>query len=301
MSRPVSWPEIYERLQSAPDGRLYGIPRGGAIVAGLTGRAVDDIDQADWIVDDVVDTGSTADAFSGAWNKPVWGLFDRHADGLGDADLAFPWEVTTPTSRQARIERLGDELIRSLGYDPDSADLRETPARWARWWCEFLHEDAARADTSFDVETNEQIVIVRGVPLWSVCEHHLLPFYVEVTLAYIPKGRVVGLSKLVRVAQRRARRLQIQERMIREIGDEVCSLSGSSDVGVVGHGRHMCMEARGVSVATTTTSVTVLGSFRTDANLRADLLLLSGPDSRAQQAAATGASSTTHRPRPQLL
>jgi GTP cyclohydrolase I len=245
-------------------------------VAGLTGRAVDDIGQADWIVDDVVDTGKTSTAFMSVLNKPVWGLFDRDADGFGDADLAFPWEVSTPTSRQARIERLGEELLLCLGYNPASPELRETPARWASWWSDFLRADSARMDTTFEVETGDQVVILRGVPLWSVCEHHLLPFQVEATVAYIPKGRVVGLSKLVRVAQRRARRLQLQERMIREIADDVCRLSGSIDVGVVGHGRHMCMEARGVSIPATTTSVAVLGAFRVDAGLRAELLLLSG-------------------------
>lgn len=294
MSRAVTWPEIYERLQSAPVGSLYGIPRGGAIVAGLTGRAVDQVAEADWIVDDVVDTGRTSEAFNVALDKPVWGLFDRQADGLGDADLAFPWDEVTSTSRRAGVERLGEELLRLLGYDPASPDLHETPARWARWWTDFLKPDSTRVDTAFDVETNDQTVLIRSVPLWSVCEHHLLPFYVDATVAYVPHGRVVGLSKLVRIAQRRARKLQLQERMTQEIADDICLLSGSTDVGVVGHGRHLCMEARGVRVAATTTSVAVRGAFRSDSSLRADLLLLSRLDDATGEK-TTGVVTSTGR------
>src|SRR5260370_30538493 len=106
VSRNVTWSEIYERLTTAPPGKLYGIPRGGAIVAGLTGRAVDHADQADWVVDDVIDSGTTG-ALAQLWNKPLWGLFDRSKDAIGDHEVAFPWEG--PADRAKKLEHIGRE------------------------------------------------------------------------------------------------------------------------------------------------------------------------------------------------
>src|SRR5260370_6203512 len=111
-SRTVRWPEVYQRLAGAPPGRLYGIPRGGSIVAGLTGRAVDAIDEADWLVDDVIDSCKTADAWTSRSGKPVWALFDRSRDGLGDRQWILPCDVApSGNAQRAHLERIGFELI----------------------------------------------------------------------------------------------------------------------------------------------------------------------------------------------
>lgn len=274
MSRTVGWDEVYKRIAAAPPGRLYGIPRGGAIVAGLTGRAVDDIRHADWIVDDVIDTGRTKHAVAAMAQKPIWSLFELERDGVGDAELVFPWEGSEPATRQAKLERLGSELLRTLGYDPNDAALRMTPVRWARWWSDFIDFQPGRFDTSFEFIAGGQMVVVAGIPLWSVCEHHLLPFKIEVAIAYVPARRVLGLSKFVRVAQRAAHRLQLQERLVQHIALAVSQLSGTEDVAVVARGRHQCMEARGVKTSASATSLHTSGVFRARPDMRNDFLLL---------------------------
>lgn len=196
MSKPVPWDEVYRRLADAPAGRLYGVPRGGAIVAGLTGRAVDSADEADCLVDDVADSGDTLRVMSDLTGKPTWTLFDRQRDGLSDRDLIFPWDDPART-QEARLLRLGRDLLDTLGYDVASPSLRETPRRWAAWWTEFLNQDAGRTNVTFDVVTEGQLVVVGGIHLWSVCEHHLLPFEVTVSVGRLcPRWTCVGIIQV---------------------------------------------------------------------------------------------------------
>jgi GTP cyclohydrolase IA len=271
VSRQVTWSEVYERLSSAPSGKLYGIPRGGAIVAGLTGRAVDQIEQADWVVDDVIDSGKSGE-LARMWKKPIWGLFDRSRDGLGDHEVNFPWEG--PTGRVKRLEYLGRELLLTIGYDPTSPELRETPGRWARWWEEFLTHDPGHIDTAFEAVAADQLVVVGGMRVWSVCEHHLLPFSSTVSVGYVPNGRLLGLSKFARIAWQAAHRLQLQERMAEVIAEEVGRVADSRDLAVLVRGRHLCMEARGVKTPAVTSTLTTRGKLKDDASMRMEFLQL---------------------------
>jgi GTP cyclohydrolase I len=283
VSRNVPWDEIYERLSEAPPGKLYGIPRGGAIVAGLTGRAVDDLAAADCIVDDVTFTGNTRASIQRMTGKPMWALFE----GVPDGDLIFPWDSDRRASREEKLIRLGTELIRTLGYDPMSPDLRDTPARWARWWEEFFGYRSERFDTSFAVGAYGQMVMLTGIRLWSVCEHHLLPFHLRVAVGYVVGERVLGLSKFVRSANKIARRLQVQERIVEELAAELRRVCQTSDVAVLASGRHTCLEARGVRMPATTTSMSTSGAFQRDRTLRSDFLVLAH-----RELAATAAPPT---------
>jgi len=260
VSRSVSWAEVYERLAGAPPGRLYGISKGGAIVAGLTGRAVDQVDAADWVVHDVV---SSHAAITPTVGKPVWSLFDRERDGIGDRQLFFPWgEASASTGRQARLEQIGRELLETLGYDPTATGLKETPARWARWWEEFTNYEPGQTDITFEEAVAGQLVVVSGMRLWSVCEHHLLPFEVEVAVGYVPSEHLLGLSKFARIAHAAAHRLQLQERIASQIAEHVKALSGTNDLAVLVRGRHLCMEARGIRTPAISTSLVTFGALR---------------------------------------
>ena len=284
MSKSVSWSEIYRRLAEAPPGKLYGIPRGGAIVAGLTGRAVDDAHDADWLVDDVISSKATADAWSTRFDKPVWALFNREHDGLTDRQLIMPWEgPRAGDAQRAALEGIARELLETLGYDPASAGLRDTPSRWARWWQEFLTPaPAARLDSMFEVAESGRMVVVGGMRIWSICEHHLLPFSAEVSIAYVPRGRVLGLSKFARLSLQVAHQLQLQERLVSQIADATETATSSSDVAVLAYGRHLCMEARGVKVPAVATTLITRGAFEVDSSLRAEFIALQGkpPDTR---------------------
>ena len=270
----ITWDEVYERLRSAPSGRLYGSPGAGAVLAGLTGRAVDRLEEADWVVD-VLPRSSAAERAEEPPPKPVWTLFDGETESYQRSRLVLPWE-SRDESVQGRMERLGRELLLTLGYDPDSESLKETPGRWARWWAEFHSFDAGRVDASFDVSTSDQVVTVSGIRVWSICEHHLLPFVADVAILYVPVGRLLGLSKFARIARRAAHRLQLQERLAEEIADAVTELTGSTDVAILVRGRHLCMEVRGIRTPARVDSLVTRGAFRHDPGLRGDVRHLAG-------------------------
>lgn len=275
MSRYVPWDEVYERLKGMPPGKLFGIPRGGAIIAGLTGRAVDCPEEADWVVD-VIDGSSPAGAVTTSTEKPLWAMFDRRIDKLGDTKIVFPWDHPAAVGGRDPLERIANELLLELGYDVSQPGLVGTPGRWARWWREFHAFDPGNTDVAFDVVTTSQLVLVTGIKVWSLCEHHLLPFHAEVSIAYCPHGRAIGLSKFARLAHQAAHRLQLQERLTEEIAGAVERIGGSGDVAVLLRGRHLCMEARGVRSAARTDSFVTRGAFTQDLGLRADVLQLVG-------------------------
>ena len=179
------------------------------------------------------------------------------------------------------LEKAVAELLRQIGEDPDREGLRRTPNRVARAY-EFLTSGYGKdplkvvSDAVFS-EKYDEMVIVRDIDFYSLCEHHLLPFFGKVHIAYIPKGRIVGLSKIPRIVEVFSRRLQVQERMTREIADTLFEVLEPDGVAVVAEARHLCMMMRGVekqnSFATTSA---MLGSFRDDERTRAEFLNLIG-------------------------
>jgi GTP cyclohydrolase IA len=174
----------------------------------------------------------------------------------------------------ARLARIGRELLEAIGENPDREGLRGTPDRFARWWAEFIDYDPGRMDTTFTQDHTGQMVIVSGLRIWSLCEHHLLPFWADVSVAYIPSGRVMGLSKVARIAHHVAHRLQLQEQLVAQIADQLETVSSSSDVAVLASGVHLCMTMRGVRTPGTMTSLDARGRFRDEPALRGEFLQL---------------------------
>jgi len=269
----ISWQEIYRRAELLPPGRLYGIPRGGSIVAGLTGRAVDKLEQADAIVDDIIDSGATAAAWQKRTGKRVVALFDKTD---GDADLGwvvFPWEGGEHAPQDA-VTR----LLSFIGEDPTRDGLLDTPARVTRMLAEmttgYQQEPADILKRVFD-DGCDEMVILKGIRFTSLCEHHMLPFQGTASVGYLPRGRVVGISKLARLVQCFARRLQIQERMTRQIAEALEKHLDPMGVGVVVEAHHECMGCRGVLQPTASmVTSSMLGEFRTNPPMRAEFLRL---------------------------
>jgi len=178
-----------------------------------------------------------------------------------------------------RIAELVRELLTELGEDPDREGLLKTPLRVAKAW-EFLTSGYRKNISDiinaavFESESNNMI-ISRDIEIYSMCEHHLLPFFGRCHIGYIAKDRVVGLSKLARIADFYARRLQMQERLTTQIAQEVMDVTRAEGVGVVIECRHLCSMMRGVekqnSVMTTSS---VLGSFHDDDITRKEFLSL---------------------------
>jgi GTP cyclohydrolase IA len=175
------------------------------------------------------------------------------------------------------IAELVESMLLELGEDPARQGLKATPDRVARALRELTDGYAVRpenviADAIFDQDYDE-MVVVKAINFYSLCEHHMLPFFGQVHVGYLPKGKVVGLSKIPRLVEVFSRRLQIQERMTRQIAEALNEALAPRGVGVVVEARHLCMEMRGVETpgGHMMTSC-MLGTFRRDPRTRAEFL-----------------------------
>jgi GTP cyclohydrolase I len=182
---------------------------------------------------------------------------------------------------EERVANLVRELLIEIGEDPEREGLVRTPLRAARAW-EFLtrgyHEDKEEIINQAIFKAScSNMIIVRGIEVYSLCEHHMLPFFGRAHIGYIPKDKVLGVSKLARLTDCYARRLQIQERLTSQIARAIMDAIDAEGVGVVMECRHLCMMMRGVekqnSVMTTSS---VLGSFHDSSATRAEFLNLIG-------------------------
>lgn len=184
-----------------------------------------------------------------------------------------------------RIENAVREILFAIGEDPDREGLKETPGRVARM-CEEIFsgigDDPKRHLKIFEEKGVEEMVVVRDIPLYSICEHHLIPFVGRAHIAYIPsEGRVIGLSKLARIVDSFARRLQLQERLAAQIADFLDENLRPLGVAVVVEAEHLCMTMRGIRASGAKTRTSALrGSMRSAAKTRAEAfsLLTGGPN-----------------------
>ena len=185
--------------------------------------------------------------------------------------------VETPVDLP-RIERAVREILAAVGEDPDREGLLETPSRVARMYAEMfsgLRAEPAKHLQKVFLEEYDEMVLVRDIPFNSVCEHHLLPFIGMAHVGYLPRGRVVGLSKLARIVDEISRRPQVQERMTHQVADLMDSELQPKGVIVVLEAEHSCMTIRGVKKpgALTITSA-VRGLFKTNQSSRAEAMSL---------------------------
>ncbi len=174
---------------------------------------------------------------------------------------------------QKEIEKAVETILRNLGEDPEREGLLKTPHRVAKA-LEFLTEGYRKdpkeiLNKALFTSSNDEMVLVRDIEFYSLCEHHMLPIIGRAHVAYIPDGKVVGLSKIPRVVNLYARRLQIQEQMTEQIADAISETIQPKGVAVVIHARHMCMEMRGVEKINSTTVTSALrGLFKKDIRTR---------------------------------
>ena len=197
---------------------------------------------------------------------------------MSDADPGTPMDLD-------RIERAVREILAAIGDDPDRDGLARTPRRVAEMYAEVfggLHEDPARhLVVTFDAD-HDEMVLVRDIPIYSLCEHHLVPFHGRAHVAYIPgaDGRITGLSKLARLVDGFAKRPQVQERLTTQVADALMEALEPRGALVMVEAEHMCMSMRGVRKpgAFTVTSA-VRGIFKENAATRAEVMSLLGPRS----------------------
>jgi GTP cyclohydrolase I len=191
-------------------------------------------------------------------------------------EMAHPIAVSKPVRRSAQVEgnlaevstqEMYRELLTRIGEDPERDGLAATPARVEKsmaFLTKGYQQDAAQIlrGALFDVDYDE-MVIVKDVEMFSLCEHHMLPFFGKVHVAYIPNGKVIGLSKIPRLIEVFARRLQVQERLTRQIADAIQDAIQPQGVGVVIEARHLCMMMRGIEKQhSSTVTSAMVGCFR---------------------------------------
>jgi len=195
----------------------------------------------------------------------------------GEGDVA-PRKLSQHPVDEPRIARAVREILAAVGEDPDREGLLETPARVARMYTELfagLHEDPRTHLRKFFSEQYDEVVLVRDISFNSVCEHHMLPFFGKCHIGYIPKGKILGVSKLARLVDMFARRLQIQERLSRQIAHGISDAIAPEGVGVVIEAQHLCMLMRGVEKQESfMTTSAMLGSFRREQPTRMEFLKL---------------------------
>lgn len=188
-------------------------------------------------------------------------------------------------SASPKLMTIVEQMLAAIGEDPQRKGLLRTPERVANS-LEYLvsgHEqklDEIVNGALFEEDCDE-MVLVRDIEFYSLCEHHMLPFYGRINVAYIPDGKVIGLSKLPRIVDMFARRLQVQERMTVQIANAVQEVLGAKGVAVVSEASHLCMMMRGVAKqASSTTASCMLGAFRSDARTRSEFMSLTSSNSR---------------------
>ena len=168
-------------------------------------------------------------------------------------------------------------FLSALGVDVRSADLAQTPMRMARAYAELLTSREFSPTTFANDEGYDELVLARAIPVRSVCEHHLLPFVGVAHVGYLPGDRILGLSKLARVVELFAHRVQVQERLTKQVADWLHTQLRPQGVGVVIEAEHLCMSLRGVqAVGARTVTSTLLGTMRDDARSRAEFFAAAG-------------------------
>ena len=177
--------------------------------------------------------------------------------------------------KNQELEETVKKLLELLGEDPNREGLKKTPSRVAKalqFLTEGYNQDPKEIlNQALFTSSNDEMVVVRDIEFYSMCEHHILPIIGRVHVAYIPNGKVVGLSKIPRIVNVFARRLQIQEQMTEQIADAILDTINPKGVAVVVHARHMCMEMRGVQkINSTTVSSALRGLFKSDQRTRTE-------------------------------
>jgi len=239
----MGWAEVKDRLKSLDrTKKYYGIPRGGAVVAAML-NPVDTIAEADFIIDDIYDSGATANRYK-EHGKPFLFLVDKRQEKIGWVE--FPWEGSTADKD---IEDSVIRIFEYLGQDINREGLKDTPRRIVKSWGKLFggyKQDPKDFLTIFKDDSCDEMVILKDIDFYSTCEHHFLPFFGKVHVGYIPNGCLVGVSKLARLVEVYSRRLQIQERMTIQVADSIQAALEPKGVMVVVMAQHFCIKSRGV-------------------------------------------------------
>jgi GTP cyclohydrolase I len=264
MKKSITWKEFKDLVEilaiiikesGEKFDAIFGIPRGGCFVALELSKILNipitnELKQGVLIVDDIVDSGGTISKFNDKYvvaslyykpkakTKPVYKAITT------EDWIVFPWETKEDTITD-NITR----ILEYIGEDPNRDGLKDTPERIKRSYDELFkgYKISPKEVLSRRFEaTYDEMVVLKDIEFYSFCEHHMLPFFGKISIAYIPSNKVVGISKLARLVEVYARRLQIQERLTEQIAETIYKELNAKGVGVYVEAQHFCMVARGI-------------------------------------------------------
>lgn len=283
-----------------PPYHVFGVPRGGitaayAVVGALNQQirdtwmsselfeVTDDMDVAHFVIDDLVDSGATSQRYRRLVpGAPFYALFRKeYTVDTAPPWLVFPWEEEEDKG-DASADDICTRLLQYIGEDPSRQGLEETPRRFLnawRHWTKGYNEEPKELLKSFTdgAEDYDEMVVLSDIPAWSTCEHHLAPIFGVAHVGYIPKSRIVGLSKINRLVDMYGRRLQVQERWTTQIANAIDEVLEPEGVAVIIEARHLCMESRGIcQQGTITRTSAVRGALKGVPEARAEFLRLIG-------------------------
>lgn len=282
--------KLQEQFGNAPGRvRLFGVPRGGVYAAMLVSQAWEQVElveslwDADAVVDDLIDSGETRIKIKTAHDVPFFSLYDKQTENTEGVWIVFPWE-RTQTPWQGNDEKQGPtdairRILQYIGENPDREGLKETPERVIKSYAELFggYKQSPKDHLKiFKDGTCDEMVILKDIEFHSVCEHHMQPFFGKAHIAYIPDKHVVGVSKLARILDTFARRLQIQERLTDQVADALMEHLQPLGAACVIESQHFCMVCRGVRKQNSTmVTSSMRGAFRDPASdARRELLSL---------------------------
>jgi len=262
--------------------KIWGIPRGG-VYAALVYKAAapDDVDivgtpeEADLLVDDIIDSGVTAKEYSEKYKKDVLALVVKEP---GNTDwIVFCWEhAQNELGPEENIKR----ILQYIGEDVEREGLRETPSRVVKSYSYIFggyKEDVSKVMKVFKEESSDEMIVLKDIEFYSTCEHHMQPFFGKAHIAYIPDGKVLGVSKLARVLEIYARRLQIQERLTDQITEAIMKHLEPLGAACMIEAKHFCMICRGVEKQNSIMMTSSLkGAFKDKPEVRSEFLTLIG-------------------------
>ena len=263
--------------------KIYGIPRGGTHVAYLLKETfpiafevVHFPEAAHCFVDDIIDSGKTRDRYKDKYGKFVFAMIDKTNSKIDNRWYIFPWE----NDEEGSAEDIVTRTLQFIGEDVKRDGLIDTPRRVIKAWRElyagYKMNPQEILSKQFENETKyDQMVISRNIDFYSTCEHHMLPFYGQAHIAYLPKDKIVGISKLARLVECFSRRLQVQERMTQQIADLIDEELQPLGCAVYVEGQHLCQQARGIQKINSVMVTSALkGVFKNEAP-RLEFIMLS--------------------------
>ena len=271
-------------LDSATRIRVYGVPRGGVPVAyclkAINPKLFEIVEMpegADIFIDDIIDSGSTEAEYLGKYDAEGFYALLHPGNKTNNVWYVFPWE-------QGRSDTSADDIVtrtlQRIGEDPGRDGLLDTPKRVVKSWDEiyagYQMDPVEILSTRFDNEEKyNQMVLLKNIDFYSMCEHHMLPFFGKVHIGYLPKDKVVGISKLSRLVDCFSRRLQIQERMTQQIANAIQQELDPMGVAVICEAQHLCMVMRGVKKMNAYMTTSALkGVYEDDTSARQEFLML---------------------------